>query len=169
MTQWHDGPATQPAQPAGAPGLDPAGAHLANANPGSAPGLDPAGAHLANPNPGSAPGLDPAGAHLANPNPGSAPGLDPAGAHLANPNPGSAPGLDPTAAPPTDEPPRGVNPFPVILGLLCLLTAGTVAGYELTGDTWDWGRWAIPIIVGVGSLLVIIGGIGLLTARRRSR
>ena len=75
----------------------------------------------------------------------------------------------------TSEPPlappvvRGPYLAPVILGLVCLLVAAAAFGQEIADWTIDWGNVGPLGIVAAGLVLVLLGGLGLLSSRRRRR
>lgn len=86
---------------------------------------------------------------------------------------GREPQLTQTLAPPVppQAPPvvRGPYVAPVILGLVCLVIAAAAFAQEIAHWTIDWGNVGPLGIVIAGLVLVLLGGLGLLTSRRRRR
>jgi hypothetical protein len=77
---------------------------------------------------------------------------------------------------PADQPPLepsvGVRPSgphlpAILLGLACLVIAGLAMAQELGHLQIDWGNVGPLGIVAAGAVLVVLGLVGLLTARRR--
>ena len=62
---------------------------------------------------------------------------------------------------------RGPYLAPVILGLVCLAIAGLAFAQEFGGLRIDWGSVGPLGIVAAGAVLVLLGAIGLVAARRR--
>lgn len=96
---------------------------------------------------------------------------------LGGPQPAAPHGREPqltqTLAPPVppQAPPvvRGPYVAPVILGLVCLVIAAAAFAQEIAHWTIDWGNVGPLGIVIAGLVLVLLGGLGLLTSRRRRR
>ena len=78
-----------------------------------------------------------------------------------------------TLAPPApvQAPPvvRGPYVAPVILGLVCLVIAAAAFAQEIANWTINWGDVGPLGIVVAGAVLVLLGGLGLLSSRRRRR
>jgi hypothetical protein len=77
-----------------------------------------------------------------------------------------------TLAPPSPQPApvvRGPYVAPVILGLVCLVIAAAAFAQELANWTINWGDVGPLGIVVAGVVLVLLGGLGLLSSRRRRR
>ena len=64
---------------------------------------------------------------------------------------------------------RGPYVAPVILGLVCLVIAAAAFAQEIADWTIDWGNVGPLGIVIAGVVLVLLGGLGLLSSRRRRR
>ena len=67
------------------------------------------------------------------------------------------------------ERPSGPHLPPVLLGIVCLAIAGLAIWQEVTDVQVDWGNVGPLGIVAIGALLVLLGVVGLLGSRRRSR
>ncbi len=67
---------------------------------------------------------------------------------------------------PTNASHRGVTVFPILLGLCALIVAGLVGAHELAGYLLPWHEVAVPLMIGAGVLLGLIGGVGLLSGHR---
>lgn len=79
---------------------------------------------------------------------------------------GNAP-AEPRPWPPRPAPLAGPAPFPVVLGILGLLLAGSVLVAETTEVSLPWsdlGPWSV--VVG-GLVVVLVGVLGLRSNRRR--
>jgi hypothetical protein len=75
----------------------------------------------------------------------------------------------PAPAPPAAEVVRGPYLAPVILGLVCLAVAAAAFAQEIADWSVDWGNVGPLGIVIAGAVLVVLGGLGLLSSRRRRR
>lgn len=86
--------------------------------------------------------------------------------------------LPPTALPATtqpggaslvESPRRGVNLAPILLGLVCLVTAALAAVTSSTSITIDTAQVGPPVVLAVGALFVLGGGLGVVRRARRGR
>ncbi|HWO51962.1 MAG TPA: hypothetical protein VNN23_10220, partial [Ornithinibacter sp.] len=71
-------------------------------------------------------------------------------------------------APPEPQWLTGPAPFALVLGLLGLLTAGTVLLTELTDWTLPWGDLGPWSVVAAGLVVLLVGAIGLRSSRSRA-
>jgi hypothetical protein len=91
----------------------------------------------------------------------------------ADPGPADPGPADPAPADPAPTEfavagrPSGPHLPAILLGLACLVIAGLAMAQELGHLQIDWGNVGPLGIVAAGAVLVVLGLVGLLTARRR--
>lgn len=73
---------------------------------------------------------------------------------------------DPTQQLPRTTTPRGPHAPTVLLGVACLLVAGLVIAYQVSGYTLAWDLAGPGVIIGAGALLLVLGLIGLMRRER---